>query len=157
MDGVEDLVTGWSDGTIDVREDRSGASGETMLRDTFGGSGGAVAGLAAADYRMDGTRTLLAVSAEGEARGYLPLGVKLKLDEVASPSEVAHAPAKAKKKAGVQEGIQGGAAASNGRNKRSPGRISGGADGGSAFVSSGGGGTVSADAGDESATAGLGR
>jgi Bardet-Biedl syndrome 2 protein len=86
MDGVQEMVTAWSNGSVDVREDRDGASGEIMLQDSFKVG---LAGLAEADYRMDGTNTLLAVSTEGEARGYLPLGVKLKLEDDAGPADVA--------------------------------------------------------------------
>lgn len=79
----------------DVREDRPGASGEIMLQDTFKTG---MAGLAEADYRMDGTSTLLAVSTEGEARGYLPLGVKLKQDEDGGPADFAAASRKSEKR-----------------------------------------------------------
>lgn len=95
MDGVQEMVTAWSNGSIDIREDRHGASGEIMLQDTFKAG---LAGLAEADYRMDGTSTLLAVSADGEARGYLPLGVKLKLQEESGPADFAPASRKSDKR-----------------------------------------------------------
>lgn len=85
MDGVPELVTAWADGSVDVRKDVSGGTGEVLLRDSFPC---ALAGLAAADYRMDGTETLLVVSTEGEARGYLPLGVTMQLEEEAAPADV---------------------------------------------------------------------
>eukprot|EP00039_Didymoeca_costata_P008208 m.109081 g.109081 ORF g.109081 m.109081 type:complete len:778 (+) comp13991_c0_seq2:198-2531(+) len=75
MNGVPDLVTAWSDGTLEVREDRPDGSGEVIARDHFPAG---LAGIAQADYRMDGTNMLLAVSTTGELRGYLPLGVKPK-------------------------------------------------------------------------------
>lgn len=72
MDGIPELVTGWSDGTVDVRKDRANGSGEILIRDKFPC---AIAGLVQGDYRNDGTNMILAVSVEGEVRGYLPLGV----------------------------------------------------------------------------------
>ena len=95
MDGVQEMVTAWSNGSVDVRQDRAGASGEIMLQDTFKTG---MAGLAEADYRMDGTSTLLAVSTEGEARGYLPLGVKLKQDADGGPADFAAASRKSDKR-----------------------------------------------------------
>ena len=84
MDGVPELVTAWADGTVDVRPDDPERGGEVLLKDEFSGC---LAGLAQADYRMDGTQTLLVVSTEGEARGYLPIGVKLKLDQDDTPAQ----------------------------------------------------------------------
>lgn len=74
MDGSADLVIGWSDGTVEVRSDRLDGGGEIIAKDKLSTS---IAGLVVADYRMDGTNVLLAVSVKGEVRGYLPLGVKL--------------------------------------------------------------------------------
>jgi len=63
MDGIPELVTGWSDGTVDVRKDRANGSGEILIRDKFPC---AIAGLVQGDYRNDGTNMILAVSVEGE-------------------------------------------------------------------------------------------
>lgn len=73
MDGTLELVTGWSDGTLDVRKDRANGSGEILIRDKFPC---AVAGLVQGDYRNNGTNMILAVSVEGEVRGYNPLNAK---------------------------------------------------------------------------------
>ena len=95
MDGVPELVTAWADGTVDVRPDDPGRGGEVILKDSFATC---LAGLAQADYRMDGTQTLLVVSTEGEARGYLPIGVKMKLDEDDTPAMAVPPPKKKDKK-----------------------------------------------------------
>uniref|UniRef100_UPI00358F00F4 Bardet-Biedl syndrome 2 protein homolog isoform X1 n=2 Tax=Myxine glutinosa TaxID=7769 RepID=UPI00358F00F4 len=67
-DGVKELVTGWSNGKLDVRNARSG---EVISKDNFASS---VAGIVEGDYRMDGKLQLICCSTEGEVRGYLPRG-----------------------------------------------------------------------------------
>ncbi|XP_032086552.1 Bardet-Biedl syndrome 2 protein isoform X1 [Thamnophis elegans] len=65
-DGVCELITGWSNGKIDVRNDRTG---EVIFKDNFASS---IAGIVQGDYRMDGSTQLICCSVEGEVRGYLP-------------------------------------------------------------------------------------
>ncbi|XP_063294308.1 Bardet-Biedl syndrome 2 protein isoform X1 [Pelobates fuscus] len=65
-DGVCELVTGWSNGKIDARTDRTG---EVIFKDTFSSS---IAGVVEGDYRMDGKTQLICCSIDGEVRGYLP-------------------------------------------------------------------------------------
>ncbi|XP_041369340.1 Bardet-Biedl syndrome 2 protein homolog [Gigantopelta aegis] len=65
-DGVPELVTGWSNGKIDARSDRTG---EVIFKDTFGHP---VAGIVRGNYRMDTMDQLICVSSEGEVRGYNP-------------------------------------------------------------------------------------
>ncbi|CAL8292923.1 unnamed protein product [Boreogadus saida] len=71
-DGVVELITGWSNGKIDARSDRTG---DVIFKDNFSSS---VAGVVEGDYRMDGQVQLICTSTEGEVRGYLPASKELK-------------------------------------------------------------------------------
>ncbi|XP_060066741.1 Bardet-Biedl syndrome 2 protein homolog [Ylistrum balloti] len=71
-DGVSELITGWSNGKIDVRSDRTG---EVIYKDTFNHP---VAGIVQGDYRLDGSQQLICVSAEGEVKGYNPAPIEMR-------------------------------------------------------------------------------
>ena len=52
-DGVPELISGWSNGAINVRNE---STGEVIYKDTFGS---AIAGIVKADYRCDGNENII--------------------------------------------------------------------------------------------------
>ncbi|EGD73023.1 hypothetical protein PTSG_12207 [Salpingoeca rosetta] len=64
FDGVPELAVGWADGRVDVFNPKTGdiITSQSMKA--------AIAGLAVADYRMEGKETLIAVSIDGRVCGF---------------------------------------------------------------------------------------
>jgi Bardet-Biedl syndrome 2 protein len=65
-DGVPELIAGWENGKVEVRNQNSG---EVMHKDYFQAP---IASLVGADYRLDGRSTLMCITTEGDVRGWLP-------------------------------------------------------------------------------------
>jgi len=65
-DGVPEIVSGWSNGKVEARNNRTG---DVLYRDTFPA---AVSAILKADYRCDGHEEVICCSLDGEVRGYLP-------------------------------------------------------------------------------------
>ncbi|KAK9814709.1 hypothetical protein WJX72_010246 [[Myrmecia] bisecta] len=65
-DGIPELISGWSNGRMEVRSD---ATGEVIYKDILPCS---ISGIVRGDYRCDGTDQIIVCSTEGEVRGYLP-------------------------------------------------------------------------------------
>lgn len=66
-DGVPELISGWSNGRMEVRRDDTG---EVVYRDHLTC---AVSQVVKADYRNDGMEQVIACGFEGEVRGYMPV------------------------------------------------------------------------------------
>mmetsp|Transcript_55833 Transcript_55833/g.120703 ORF Transcript_55833/g.120703 Transcript_55833/m.120703 type:complete len:717 (+) Transcript_55833:177-2327(+) len=67
-DGVPELIAGWENGKVEVRNEKSG---EVIHKDYFQAP---IAALVHADYRLDGRSTLMCLTTEGDVRGWLPSG-----------------------------------------------------------------------------------
>mmetsp|Transcript_70315 Transcript_70315/g.195725 ORF Transcript_70315/g.195725 Transcript_70315/m.195725 type:complete len:722 (-) Transcript_70315:93-2258(-) len=67
-DGVPELIAGWENGKVEVRNEKSG---EVMCKDYFQAP---IAAIVSADYRLDGRNTLMCLTTEGDVRGWLPSG-----------------------------------------------------------------------------------
>ena len=69
-DGKKELVIGWSNGRVEIR---NCSSGEVVAKDSLPHS---IAAIVCADLRLDGRMQVVVLSAEGELRGYVQnLGV----------------------------------------------------------------------------------
>mmetsp|Transcript_41527 Transcript_41527/g.81439 ORF Transcript_41527/g.81439 Transcript_41527/m.81439 type:complete len:719 (+) Transcript_41527:72-2228(+) len=86
-DGVPEIVAGWSNGRVEVRND---TNGELVFKDRFSSS---IAQVLVADYRLlaNGQQEILACSVDGEVRGYLPVqeeGAQLEMTVQAQQSTI---------------------------------------------------------------------
>ena len=63
---MKELITGWSSGKLDARNDKSG---EVVFKDSMSSS---VAGVTQGDYRMDGKMELITCSSDGEGEWVAP-------------------------------------------------------------------------------------
>lgn len=80
-DGVPELISGWSNGKIEVRNDQNG---EVIYRDHFSSP---VSAIVQADYRMDGRQEIICCALDGEVRGYLPADAELQQAQDAGSSK----------------------------------------------------------------------
>lgn len=65
-DGAPELISGWSNGRFEVRNDNDGS---LIYRQSFTSP---VSAIVEADYRLDGRSNIIACALDGEVRGYLP-------------------------------------------------------------------------------------
>mmetsp|Transcript_10478 Transcript_10478/g.25127 ORF Transcript_10478/g.25127 Transcript_10478/m.25127 type:complete len:701 (-) Transcript_10478:93-2195(-) len=70
-DGEPELISGWTQGRVEVRSDRSG---EVVFKDNLNQ---AVSAIVKADYRKDGNQQIIVCGASGEVRAYLPADSEL--------------------------------------------------------------------------------
>lgn len=68
LDGQLEVVVGWADGSMDVRDPKNGT---VLFSEKFPAM---IAGIVQADYRLDGTETLMVCTVDGEVRGFQPIG-----------------------------------------------------------------------------------
>ena len=69
-DGVPEIVSGWSNGSFNVRKD---TNGDIIYKGNIGNGSNKIASLLTVDYRLDGKEELIVCGESGEIRGYLPM------------------------------------------------------------------------------------
>eukprot|EP01038_Epipyxis_sp_PR26KG_P005701 gene5701-7869_t len=70
LDGVNEIFSGWSNGSYNVRREDNG---EVIFKDTMDS---AIASIVTADYRMDGKEEVMICSESGEVRAFLSTDVE---------------------------------------------------------------------------------
>ena len=64
-DGVEELLSGWSNGKFEVRSEKTG---ETLFKENFSAP---ISAILCADFRNNGREEVICCTADGEVKGYL--------------------------------------------------------------------------------------
>jgi len=85
-DGLPELISGWSNGRMEVRR---AESGEVVYRDHLTSS---ISSIVRADYRNDGNQQVIVCSIEGEVRGYMPVDpqhIPVEVDYLAQQQAIA--------------------------------------------------------------------
>lgn len=72
-DGELEVITAWSNGTLNVRNIQSG---ETIFKTTVS-EGNTIAAIVCGDYRQDGKEMLIVCCSNGEIHGYLPIDAEV--------------------------------------------------------------------------------
>ena len=98
-DGVNELISGWSHGRLEVRHPDTG---ELVFKDKFAQ---AVAGVIVGDLRGKGSDCVIACSAGGEVRGYQPLDVSAVTQAVGGAGGMAGGATVGSEVAGLKVGL----------------------------------------------------
>ena len=75
-DGVKEIISGWSNGSFNVRREKNG---EMIFKENLstGSDQNSVSAILSSDYRIDGKEELIVCMKSGEIRGFLPTDIDL--------------------------------------------------------------------------------